>query len=121
MAVALGVLGSALVLPSNDAYAVATVRFIYAGGNIAVISGDGCSLKPVKLTTAKNNVRRDFQCVTKSTKPSTATSGTIVAQRPAASHHLRCDLIRPTVRSSRTRARRTSPVKFCSLARSLLS
>jgi beta-glucanase (GH16 family) len=78
LAVVLGLLGSALALTSGDAFAVATVRYIYNAGNISVISGDGCSLKPAHFTTAKNTVRRDYTCIKKSTKPSTATSGTIV-------------------------------------------
>lgn len=78
VAVVLALLGTALVLPSNDAFAVASLRYIYNAGNIAVISGDGCSLKPAHFTTAPNAVRRDYTCIKRSTKPSTATSGTIV-------------------------------------------
>jgi beta-glucanase (GH16 family) len=78
VAIVLVLLGAALAIPSHDAFAAATVRYIYNNGNIAVISGDGCSLKPAHFTTAKTSVRRDFTCAKKSTKPSTATSGTIV-------------------------------------------
>ncbi len=79
MATVVAILASAMVLTSSrDAFAVSTVRYIYNGGNISAISGDGCSLKPVHLTTAKGAVRRDYACSKKSTKPSTAKTGTIV-------------------------------------------
>ncbi len=52
-------------------------RLISNGGRISIISADGCSLKPVRLSTAPVKTRRDYQCVTKSAAPSTATSGTV--------------------------------------------
>ncbi len=76
--VVLGASAFSAVLPTDTAGAASQARFIYNGGRISVISGDGCSLKPIRLTTASMRKRRDYQCVTKSSAPSTATTGTVI-------------------------------------------
>jgi hypothetical protein len=48
------------VLATDTAGAASQARFIYNGGRISVISGDGCSLKPIRLTTTSTRKRRDY-------------------------------------------------------------
>ena len=75
--VVVGASALSTVLPTDHAGATSQARLIFNGGRISVISRDGCSLKPVRLSTTSVRKRRDYRCVTKSSAPSTATSGTV--------------------------------------------
>jgi beta-glucanase (GH16 family) len=65
------------IVPAPEAGAASQARLLYNGGRLSAISADGCSLKPIRLSTTPLKTRRDYQCVTKSTAPSTATTGTV--------------------------------------------
>ncbi len=76
-AMVLGASALTAVMPAERAGAASQVRVLSGGGFLSVISADGCSLKPARLSTAPPKARRDYKCTKKSTAPSTATTGTI--------------------------------------------
>jgi beta-glucanase (GH16 family) len=52
----------ATLLVPGTASAAARLRVLGGGGALAVLSGDGCKLKPARFSTAPTKTRRDFTC-----------------------------------------------------------
>jgi beta-glucanase (GH16 family) len=63
-----GALVAALLVPDH-ASAAARRRALGSGGWLAVLSGDGCKLKPERFSTTPVRARRDFTCIRKGAAP----------------------------------------------------